>query len=254
MSGNASPDSIRLAKYLALCGVASRRKAEEFIRDGRVSVNGKTIREMGVQVDPERDTVKCDGKPVCPPRATRTLMLNKPPGVTTTVSDPHAERTVMQLVSQYKERLFPAGRLDCASEGLLIMTNDGELAFRLTHPKHHLDKEYEVVVEDAPRDKVLDSLRNGILLDGKPTGKTDIRFRSSHAKRRTYTVVLSEGRNRQIRRMFESVGATVAALRRVRIGPVRLGHLPLGAVRDIKGPELQALREAVGLAAADEET
>ncbi|MCX7014507.1 MAG: pseudouridine synthase [Candidatus Sumerlaeota bacterium] len=176
-------------------------------------------------------------------------MLNKPLGVTTTASDPHAEKTVMEFVDHYEERLFPVGRLDRDSEGLLLFTNDGELAFRLTHPKHHVEKEYEVVIEGGPDRDDLELLRKGVELDGKKTERAHIKFLESKSGRRTYAMVIHEGRKRQIRRMFEEVGAKVVALRRVRVGPARMGHLPVGSVREVKGDELKALRQAVGLEA-----
>jgi len=231
---------MRLSKYLAICGVASRRKADELIRAGAVEVNKKVVKAMGFRVDPDSDHVVCDGEPVEWPKHIRTVMLNKPPGFLTSVSDPHDSNTVMKFVSHYEERLYPVGRLDKDSEGLLLFTNDGELANRLAHPRYHLEKEYEVAIEGGPSQSDVDTLRKGIELDGEMTAKANIRFLGAKNKRRLYSIVLHEGRKRQIRRMFEEIGAKVAALRRVRVGPVRMGHLPLGAVREIKGPELKA--------------
>lgn len=238
---------IRLSKYLSACGVASRRKADELIQHGKVRVNSKTVTAMGFRVDPEEDKVTFEGKPVMPPKKIRTFMLNKPAGVMTTVSDPHAEETVMQFVDHYEERLFPVGRLDRDSEGLLLFTNDGELAHRLTHPRFHLDKEYEVVVEGGPDRDDIDRLRQGVEIDGHKTSRASIQFVEAANGRRIYRMVIHEGRKRQIRRMFEEVGAKVVALRRIRVGPVKMGHLAVGSLREIKGEELKALREAVGL-------
>jgi 23S rRNA pseudouridine2605 synthase len=238
---------IRLSKHLADCGVASRRACEELIRAGRVRVNGRVVTEMGVRVDPEADRVECEGRPVEPPKRLITIMLNKPRGVVVTASDPHAKKTVMEFIDHYKERLYPVGRLDRDSEGLLLFTNDGELAHRLTHPSFHLEKEYEVVVTGGPGRAEIDSLRKGIQLDGKRTQRSSIRFIEARNKRRVYRVIIREGRKRQIRRMFEEAGAKVVGLRRIRLGPVKMGHLPMRAVREIKGPELRALRQAAGL-------
>ncbi len=238
---------MRLSKYLAACGVASRRKADELIQLGKVKVNSKTVTAMGFRVDPEEDKVTFQGQKVQPPKKIRTLMLNKPAGVMTTVSDPFESETVMKFIDHYEERLFPVGRLDRDSEGLLLFTNDGELAHRLTHPRFHLEKEYEVVVEGGPDRDDIEHLRQGIELDGTKTSRANIRFLESANGRRTYQMIIHEGRKRQIRRMFEEIGAKVVSLRRVRIGPVRMGHLPEGSIREIKGEELKALRQAVGL-------
>ncbi len=238
---------MRLSKYLSACGVASRRKADELIQEGKVRVNSKTVTAMGFRVDPEEDKVTFQGQTVVPPKKIRILMLNKPPGVMTTLSDPHADQTVMQFVDHYEERLFPVGRLDRDSEGLLLFTNDGELAHRLTHPRFHLDKEYEVVVEGSPRREDIEQLRQGVEIDGHKTSKSNIHFVDAVNGRQIYTMVIHEGRKRQVRRMFEEVGAKVVALRRIRVGPVKMGHLPIGSVREVKGEELKALRNAVGL-------
>lgn len=238
---------MRLSRYLAICGVASRRKSDELIQAGKIKVNNKTVMAAGFRVDPDEDKVQYDGEPVEWPKKIRTLKMNKPRGFLTTVSDPNNQKTVMDFIDQYEERLYPVGRLDRDSEGLLLFTNDGELALRLTHPRYHLEKEYEVVIEAGPKQKALNELRSGIELDGKKTGKTNIRFISARNKQRTYAVILREGRKRQIRRMFEALGAKVVNLRRIRIGPIKMGHLPLGAVKEVKGPELKALRDAVSL-------
>jgi 23S rRNA pseudouridine2605 synthase len=238
---------MRLSRFLSTCGIASRRKADEMIEAGRVKVNGRTVMAMGFRVDPDADKIQFDGAKIEMPKKFRTVILNKPPKVTTTVSDPHAKNTVMQFVDHYEERLFPVGRLDRDSEGLLLFTNDGDLAYRLTHPSFHLDKEYEVIVEGGPGRDDLAALRRGVELDGQKTSKASIRFLWAKNKQRGYAITISEGRKRQIRRMFDLVDAKVVSLKRVRIGPVRIGHLPSGNVREVKGPELKALREAAGL-------
>lgn len=239
----------RLQKYLARCGVASRRAAEQLILDGLVRVNGQTVRELGAQVEPERDRVEVDGRPIRPPTAMVYLALNKPPGVVTTVSDPQGRPTVMDLVPRIGP-LYPVGRLDADSEGLLLMTNDGDLANRLTHPRYGCEKEYRALVHGRPDEDFLDLLREGILLDDGPTAPAGVERESGRGLPDDMAVVrvtLREGRKRQVRRMLEAIGCPVERLERVRIGPLELGDLPRGASRPLSRSEVAALRAAVGM-------
>jgi 23S rRNA pseudouridine2605 synthase len=236
----------RLQKVLARGGIGSRRRAEEVIAAGRVTVNGATVRELGVKVDPERDTVAVDGRPVGRENA-EYWMLNKPPGVITTVTDPWGRPTARDLVPT-QARVYPVGRLDAESAGLLLFTNDGEVAFRLTHPRHHLEKEYRVLVDRRPDADAIRRLRRGVELDGRRTAPASVRVERAAGEGAWLRIVLTEGRKRQVRRMCEAVGHPVRALIRVRVGPIVVGDLAEGAARPLSPSERQALRHATGVA------
>ncbi len=238
---------VRLQKYMASCGVAARRKCETLIRQGRVSVNGHVITELGTRIDPDKDIVSLDGKLLSPPPDFVYYALNKPIGVVVTASDSHGLPTVLQLLSNIPERIFPVGRLDRDTEGLLLLTNDGELANRLMHPRYHLEKEYLVTVAREVDEHNLRWLRKGIMIDGKRTLRAQIQcVRRSRGFVR-YRVVIREGRKRQLRRMFKSVGHPVVALKRVVIGPIRLGRLHTGDFRHLTQKEIRNLKRATGL-------
>jgi 23S rRNA pseudouridine2605 synthase len=238
----------RLQKYLARCGVASRRAAEQLILDGQVAVNGALVRELGTRVDPERDRVEVNGRPIRPPTAMVYLALNKPPGVVTTVRDPWGRQTVMSLIPRLG-RLYPVGRLDADSEGLLLMTNDGDLANRLTHPRYGCEKEYRALIRGMPDEPDLELLREGIELeDGRTAPAAVERERGGAPPDWSWIrVTLRQGRNRQVRRMLEAIGFEVERLQRVRIGPLQLADLPLGASRPLSRSEVAALRATVGV-------
>ena len=238
----------RLQKYLARCGVASRRAAERLIAEGAVTVNGEVVDEMGRQVDPELDRVEVNGRPVRPPAAMVYLAVNKPPGVVTTARDPFGRPTVMDLVPRVG-RLYPVGRLDADSEGLLLMTNDGELANRLMHPRYGCEKEYRALVQGQPDEGALDRLRRGVELEDGPAAAEVEPERGSAAPpgRSWLRVTLREGRKRQVRRMLAAVGCSVERLQRVRIGPLELGGLPPGASRPLSRGEVAALRAWTGV-------
>lgn len=239
----------RLQKYLAHCGVASRRAAEQLIVEGRVAVNGQPARELGTQVDPHVDRVEVDGRPVRPSTAMVYLALNKPTGVVTTVQDPQGRPTVMGLVPRVG-RVYPVGRLDADSEGLLLVTNDGDLANRLTHPRFGCEKEYRALVEGEPDEADLELLREGVLLDDGATQPAEVGLEPARGLEPGFAIVrvtLREGRKRQVRRMLAAIGCRVERLQRVRIGPLELGDLPLGATRPLGRSEVAALRAAVGL-------
>ncbi len=240
----------RLQKVLAARGVASRRAAEELIQEGRVTVDGRVVQELGTRVDPERAAIRVDGRPLKQPRATY-LLLNKPRGYLTTASDPEGRRTVYDLLLDQRERVFPVGRLDMDSEGLLLLTNDGELANRIAHPRYRLDKEYHALVAGTPTPQELDHLRRGgLLVEGGRTSPADIAVLDRGPEGTWLRVIIHEGRKRQVRRMLEAVGHPVRRLRRVRLGPLTLAGLPAATYRPLTPQELARLRRMVGLGAA----
>src|SRR5215475_2860495 len=241
----------RLQKIIAAAGIASRRKAEELIRSGRVQVNGQTVTELGSKADPAKDHIRVNGKLLHGAQRHIYLLLNKPKGFVTTVSDPEGRPTVMSLVRGVGSRIYPVGRLDYASEGLLLMTNDGILAHRLMKAASHVPKTYVVKVSGQPTEDAIAKLRGGLAIatdDGK-------RVRTSPAKIRIvkeasdpwYEVTLIEGRNRQIRRMFEEVGHHVEKIKRVKYGPLAL-DVPPGKFRPLTRQEVDRLRTATGQA------
>lgn len=242
--------SIRVQKILAETGLGSRRQAEEWIREGRVRVNGR-VAVLGDRADPERDAVRLDDKRVRP-RAQKTyILLNKPRGYVTTVSDPQQRDTVLDLLPAGLRRgVKPVGRLDVQTEGLLLLTDDGDLARLVTHPSTGCPKEYCVKVSGVPEERRLEKLRRGILLDGRPTRPCTMeRIRTTGGRgegNAWFRVVLREGRTRQIRRMFEAIGHPVSKLKRVSIGPIRDERLPAGAYRLLLPEEVETLRRAVG--------
>ncbi len=246
---------LRLQKFLAEAGLASRRQAEGWIREGRVQVNGR-IAKLGDRADPESDAVRVDGKRVRPRAGTKTyLLLNKPRGYVTTVSDPQQRDTVLDLLPGGLRRgVKPVGRLDVQTEGLLLLTDDGELAREVTHPSAGCAKEYRVKVSGVPEEKQLERLGRGILLDGRSTRSCTIERISTTAGRgkgNTWLrVVLREGRTRQIRRMFEVIGHPVSKLKRVAIGPIRDATLPPGAYRRLSAAEVDALKKSLRRRAA----
>ena len=244
----------RLNRFLARSGVASRRGADELIAAGSVLVNGERPPPSGVLVDPDRDTVTIDGRIVKPRTRHRYLMLNKPVGVITTARDEAARTTVLGVVGEEGlagHRLFPVGRLDADTSGLLVLTDDGELAFRLTHPRYKVAKEYIAVVAGSPRVSDLESMRTGVQLeDGKtlPAEVEVIGFDPAAGTGRTEVrVVIREGRHRQVRRMLQAVGHKVQSLRRIGFGPLKLGRLKVGDWRVLGEGEIKALHRAVGV-------
>jgi 23S rRNA pseudouridine2605 synthase/16S rRNA pseudouridine516 synthase len=242
--------AIRLQKLLSTAGLASRRTAESLMREGRVSVNGATVTTLGVRADPDVDDVRVDGRRLQVAERRRYILLNKPAGFVSTRTDPRGRKTVLNLLGKLREYLYPVGRLDYDSEGLLIVTNDGELTAALTHPRHGVVKVYEVVVEGVPEPRVLGRMRRGMIIDGRRTAPAELQLRKTVTRGRNHQqslieVRLREGRNRQIRRMFDLVGHPVVKLTRVRIGPVQDPRLKPGMWRDLTGAEVEALRRAV---------
>ena len=235
----------RLQKILSRAGVASRRKSEELILEGRVVVNGQVVVELGTKADLERDHIKVDGKALRKPSRPVCLALNKPKGVVTTVSDPEGRPTVMQFI-HIKERVFPVGRRDYASEGLLLLTNDGELANSIMSASKHLPKTYLVKVNGPLTLEQEQEFRGGVPLDGRRTAPAGLRL-VRRAANPWYEVRLTEGRNHQIRQMFKYFGRLVEKLRRVKIGFVELGALKPGYYRQLTEVEVERLRKSLGL-------
>ena len=235
---------MRLQKYLAQCGVASRRHAEEMIAAGQVSVNGRVITEMGVQVA-EGDAVCVNGKPIRLETEKKYLLYHKPIGEVTTVSDPEGRPTEMDHFRDYPVRLYPVGRLDFDSEGLLLLTNDGELADKMMHPSNEVDKGYLARVTGDLSLESVRALRQGVMLDDHMTSPAKVRIIKKETFATVVLVTIHEGRNRQVRRMFEAVGHKVLMLRRVRFGCLDLGDLPRGAWRELRPDEVKRLRASV---------
>ncbi len=242
----------RLQKIISRAGLTSRRKAEEWITGGRISVNGEVIRELGTKADLSTDQIKVDGKVVRPPSRLVYLALHKPRGYVTTLSDPEGRPTVMNLLKKVKDRVYPVGRLDYHTEGLLFLTNDGEFTNRLTASRSEIPKVYSVKVKGLPPEKDLERLRHGILLDGRRTLPARIRRlrvaervnrdeKSDSSGNSWHEVILNEGRQNQIRRMFSLIGHPVQKLKRVQIGPVFLGSLPIGEFRPLTPAEVSQL-------------
>jgi 23S rRNA pseudouridine2605 synthase len=245
-------DGVRLQKVLAQAGIGSRRACEILIGDGRVEVNSEVVTEQGRRVDPERDVIRVDGARIPPPRRHLYLALNKPRGVVVTMDDPAGRRTVADLLATSgsrvvrNERLFHVGRLDADSEGLLILTNDGELANKLAHPSYFVPKTYIAEVTGLVSAETLRKLRRGITLEDGPVRPASVNITSSAADRTLIKITLQEGRNRIVRRTMEAVGHPVRRLSRIGIGPVRLGNLKVGEYRELTREELGGLLDLTG--------
>jgi len=238
---------MRLQKYMAMCGLASRRKCEEIIVQGRVCVNGEQVLQLGTVIDETSDVVTVDKKQIYLQQEPVYIVLNKPMGVLTSVGDDRGRETIMDLLTDVPERVYPVGRLDYNSEGLLIVTNDGELAAKIMHPKGHLEKEYEVVIRGGVGDGALNELRSGIMLDGVKTLPAKVFLKRRNSDATHINIVITEGRNRQIRRMVEAVGHHVVHLKRIRIGNVLLGRLATGTWRFMNARELNELKSSLGM-------
>lgn len=242
---------VRLQKLLADCGIASRRKAEGLIADGVVKVNGVPAK-IGDKVDPKKDKVTVHGKPLVTKVRNVYVMLHKPRGFITTMSDERDRRCVAQLVSDIPERVYPVGRLDRDSEGLLLLTNDGEFANALTHPSRHVPKTYRVTVRPSITDDQLTQITMGIVIEGQKTAPATVRVISQEPGRVVLEIVLYEGRNRQIRKMCEALGLEVARLKRIAVGPVKLGMLQQGDYRRLTREEVKKLLAAAKPARREE--
>jgi 23S rRNA pseudouridine2605 synthase len=240
-------DGVRLQKVLAQAGIGSRRACEALIGEGRVEVNSEVVTEQGRRVDPEHDVIRVDGARIPPPRRHLYLALNKPRGVVVTMDDPEGRRTVADVLAEgasrsvKKERLFHVGRLDTDSEGLLILTNDGDFAHKLAHPSYQVPKTYIVEVTGVVSPQTLRRLRRGITLEDGPVRPTSVKIVSSAGEKSLLKITLQEGRNRIVRRTMEAVGHPVRRLSRIGIGPVRLGNLQTGEYRELTAEELGGL-------------
>ncbi len=234
---------VRLQKFLASCGVASRRGAEELIKNGRVSVNGNIVREMGVQIDEDKDVVEFDGNIVKPEKKMIYIMLNKPAGYVTTVSDDKERDTVMSLVADIPARIYPVGRLDYDTEGLLLMTNDGDITYKITHPKNNVEKTYVAEVTGNITMDTIVKLRRGVYLDGVKTSPAKVEVVGATQFGTRLEITIHEGKNRQVRRMFEEVGCIVKRLKRTKEAGLVLGHVPLGRWRKLTESEINMLKK-----------
>ncbi len=236
----ANNNLVRLQKFMADCGVASRRKSEEIIEAGKVKVNGH-VAHIGDKVNPKKDLVTVRGKRINSVSRNYYIMLHKPRGYVTTVSDELGRKTVMDLVSDIKARIYPVGRLDKDSEGLLLLTNDGAFANAISHPGHNFAKVYRVTVRPEINDEILFNLRNGIEIDGRKTAPCDVNVITEEPGRVVLEFILREGRNRQIRKMCEAVNLQVARLKRISVGSLKLGMLPQGKWRELTDNEVKKL-------------
>lgn len=232
---------MRLNKYIALCGVASRRGADSLIADGRVSVNGEPVKTMGPEIEAGRDVVSVDGKVVTPPEDRVYIMLNKPAGYICSCNDERGRKTVLDIIEGFDLRLFPVGRLDADTEGLLLLTNDGDFAYQCTHPKHEVKKTYYAVIEGNPDEGSFERLRTGIKIDEVMTSPAEIEIFKSISNETSLNITIHEGRNRQVKKMFEAAGCRVTYLKRVSIGSLKLGNLRTGEWRYLKSEDFRLL-------------
>ncbi len=237
---------MRLQKYLAQCGIASRRKCEAYILEGRIAVNGQVVMELGTQVE-EGDQVSFDGALVKCEEKLVYYLVNKPAGYVTTVQDEKGRPTIMDIMGEVDKRIFPVGRLDYNTSGLLLMTNDGELTYALTHPKHEVDKTYKVRVKGRVSDKNVERLQIGVMLEGKVTAPAKVQILSRTEESTEMTITIHEGRNRQVRKMCECIGHQVSKLTRIAIGEIVLEKLPRGQYRPLTAAELAYLKKVGGL-------
>ena len=243
-------EACRLNKFLASRGVASRRKCDELIKAGRVSVNGSTVLLPGVSVVPGKDSVELDGSPLAGPPASRYLMLHKPAGHIVSATDTRGRRTVLELIPPAFGRLFPVGRLDLDTEGLLLLTNDGALAHGLMHPSRGVEKRYEVLVSEIPAASALEALRRGVDLgEGDRSNPAEVSYAGRAGNGHLVRIALREGRKRQVRRMCRAVGLTVLRLVRTGVGSLELGGLPVGSWRELSGEEVRGLKAEVAAGA-----
>ncbi len=231
---------IRLQKYLANCGVASRRKSEEYILNGRVKVNDIVVNTLGSKINPEYDIIKVDNNTINMNGEYIYIMLHKPEGYITSVKDQFNRETVLDLINLDK-RIFPVGRLDYETSGLLILTNDGTLTFKLTHPKHEVKKRYTAKVIGHPKESSLENFRNGLYIDGYKTSKAEVSKLNEDNKYTTLKITISEGKNRQVRKMCDAIGHKVVTLKRISTGQLELGDLKKGEYRHLTKKEVEYL-------------
>ena len=249
MSSQAGDDDglVRLQKLLAQSGVASRRRCEELMLAGLVEVDGEVVTRLGTKVDPRTAVIRVEGRRLPPPSDHAYLVLNKPRGVVSTMSDPQGRRTLADFVADREERLFHVGRLDTDTEGLILLTNDGDFAHRMAHPSFEIDKTYVAEVEGRVERATLRRLRDGVVLDDGPVAVSQARMVAAHDDRTIVELVIHEGRNRIVRRLLDHVGHPVRRLTRTGFGPVELGQLKRGRLRELTGQERGALFDLAGL-------
>ncbi len=234
----------RLQKFMASCGIASRRKSEEIIKEGRVKVNGEVITKLGKKINPNQDKIKVDGK-IIKKEEFKYILLNKPAGFITTTSDPQGRKTVMDLIN-IKQRVYPVGRLDYDTEGLLILTNDGEIANKVMHPRYKIDKEYLVTISGNLNQKEVGLLENGIELSDGVTAPAEVEIVVEYNNKSIIKIIIHEGRKNQVKRMFKKLGYQVQELKRIRIGPLSLdSKLKLGKYRFLNAQEQKKLKMAL---------
>lgn len=237
---------IRLQKYMAEAGVASRRKSEELILQGRVEVNGNVVTVPGTKID-GTEIIKVDGKLIKPEENKVYILLNKPVGYISTAKDQFDRKTVIDLVSNVKERIYPVGRLDYDTSGIILLTNDGELANRMTHPKHELPKVYRAIIKGALSQNEISMLQSGIIIEDYKTAPATVKVINAADNSSTVYITIHEGRNRQVRKMFEAIGHIVLRLKRIAIGPISIEGLEEGKWRNLDQKELTALRKMTGM-------
>lgn len=231
---------MRINKFLSNSGLASRRKCDQLIEEGKVFVNGKQVTELGSQINEKKDKVTVEGKTITLPSSFVYIKLNKPKGYACTAQDEKGRKTIYDLIDS-EERLFSIGRLDYDTEGLILLTNDGDFANKVAHPKFNIDKEYRVTVEGEIKESEMAVMRKGVVVDGQRMPSSIVNFISYENGYTKLSVIIDEGQNRQIRRMFEAIGKTIKLLKRVRIGQVRLGGLRRGDYKDLTEVELNSL-------------
>ncbi|WP_416197945.1 MAG: Pseudouridine synthase [Sporanaerobacter sp.] len=234
---------MRLQKYMALCGVASRRKSEKMIQEGKVKVNGKVVNELGTTVDPNRDIVAVDNKKIKLEKKKIYIMLNKPVGYVTTVKDEYNRKKVIDLIDGIDERIYPIGRLDYDTSGLLFLTNDGELTYKLTHPSFEIEKVYIAKIQGIPNHVELNNFRNGLKIDDYITSKSEINILKKYADSSIVEIKIHEGKNRQVRKMCDKINHPVIELKRVSIANIKLGTLKEGEWRYLKDNEIEYLKK-----------
>lgn len=234
---------MRLQKYMAHCGVSSRRKCEDIIKEGRVKVNGKLITNMGVEINPDIDKIMLDDKVLKLKEEKIYIILNKPRATVTTVTDQFNRKTVIDQIHWKGTRIYPVGRLDYDTEGLLILTNDGGLAYSLTHPSLQIEKEYVCLVKGFPTSNNLLKLKNGIDIGGFVTSPAKIKLLKAQNNNGLFSIIIREGKNRQIRRMFEAINHPVLYLKRIRVASLKLGNLQVGDWRYLTSEEIKLLKK-----------
>ncbi len=233
---------MRLQKYMALAGVASRRKSEKIILQGKVKVNGKVIKQLGTKIDPNKDIVMVNDKKIEIEEQNIYIILNKPVGYVTTVKDQFNRKTVLDLIKNVKERIYPVGRLDYDTSGLLLLTNDGDITYKLTHPSYEIDKTYVATVEGTPTKKEMKRFEEGLIIDGYKTSKAKIKIIRKNLNNSILKITIHEGKNRQIRKMCQSINHPVICLKRISMGEIKLGSLETGKWRFLSKKEIQYLK------------